>query len=115
MALELADDRRARVGGELHLPVDVEAVDRLDEPYGRHLNEVFDRLSTAGEAPGEMLGQSPVLVDQLLTRPRVLPAAVEERSGGLGPGVLFGVGSGPRRFAHSQCRSLRLLANPSCA
>ena len=45
VALELSDDRREDVGDEVDLPLEVEAVDRLDEPEGGHLLQVFELLA----------------------------------------------------------------------
>ena len=64
--LDLADDRRGRVGGELDAALDVEAVDRLDQADGADLDEVVERLAPAGEPPGEVLDERQVEADQLL-------------------------------------------------
>ena len=50
VATNLADDRRHRVARELHAAVDVEAVDRLDQPERADLDEILQRLPPAGVA-----------------------------------------------------------------
>ena len=73
MALELSDDGRGGVGGELHLAVRVEPVDGLDQPDGAHLDKVVQRLPPAGEAPGQVLHQSQVRFDQPAADLRIAP------------------------------------------
>src|SRR5919201_5030052 len=68
VALDLADDVRRRVGGQLDAAVDVEAVDRLDQADRADLDEILEMLTavrvTACEGPHERH----VLLDQLLSR-----------------------------------------------
>jgi hypothetical protein len=45
VALDLADDVRRRVGGQLDAAIDVEAVDRLDQPDATDLDKVFELLA----------------------------------------------------------------------
>ena len=47
---ELADDGREDVGDELDIAIEVEAVDRLDQPDGRDLDEIVELL-TAPRVP----------------------------------------------------------------
>ena len=47
VAPDLADDRRHRVGRELDPALELEAVDRLDQPDRADLDEVVDRLAAA--------------------------------------------------------------------
>ena len=57
-------------GGEHHPERRVEALDRLQHPHRRHLHQVVERLALAGEAPGAMLRQPAVLLDQSLRSAR---------------------------------------------
>jgi len=43
--LDLADDVRRRVGRQLDAPVEVEAVDRLDQADGADLDEILELLA----------------------------------------------------------------------
>src|SRR5206468_2149918 len=45
VALELADDRRHRERGEGEAPIGIEALDRLDEPQARDLEEIVVRFA----------------------------------------------------------------------
>src|SRR5215211_7287428 len=69
--LELADDRGGGVGRELHLALQVEAVDGLQQPDGAHLDQVLQRLPAVAEAAGQVLDQRQVQPDQLLAQGRV--------------------------------------------
>ena len=51
--LDLPDDVRGRVGGELDAAVDVEAVDRLDQADRAHLDEVLELLAAVRIATRE--------------------------------------------------------------
>ncbi len=64
VALDLADDRGRRVGGELHAAIGVEAVDGLDEPDRADLDEVLEGLAAVAEAAGAVLDQRQVQVHQ---------------------------------------------------
>ena len=50
---DLADDRRHRVRRQLHALLELEAVDRLDEPDRSHLHQVLGRLAAARVAVRE--------------------------------------------------------------
>ena len=50
VAPDLADDRRHRVARDVDAPVDVEPVDGLDQADRTDLDEILERLSTAGVA-----------------------------------------------------------------
>ena len=67
--LDLADDRRGRVGRELDPALEVEPVDRLDQPDRRHLDQVVERLAAVAEPAGEVLDQRQVHLDQLVAGP----------------------------------------------
>ena len=71
VALDLAQHRRRRVGGEAHLAREVEAVDRLHDPDAGDLHEVVERLAAVGVAPGERPGERQHLLGQLVARARV--------------------------------------------
>src|SRR5262249_19003527 len=66
VALDLADDVRRGVGGQLDAAVDVEPVDRLDEPDRADLDEIFELLTAVRVAPGQRAHERHVLLDQLL-------------------------------------------------
>ena len=51
--LDLPDDVRRRVGGQLDAALDVEPVDRLDQPNRSDLDEVFELLAAIGVSPRE--------------------------------------------------------------
>ena len=55
--LQLADNRRRGIGGELDLAAGVEAVDGLDEADRADLDEVVDRLAAVTEPAREVLHQ----------------------------------------------------------
>src|SRR5437016_14469676 len=81
MTLDLADDVRRRVRGQLHATVDVEPVDRLDEPDRADLDEVLELLAAVRVAARQRPHERHVLLDQLLARGEVavLVVAPEER------------------------------------
>src|SRR5262249_15066163 len=66
VALDLADDVRRRVRGELDAAGEVEAVDRLDQADRPDLDEVVELLAAVGVAPRERPYERHVLLDQLL-------------------------------------------------
>ena len=53
VALDLADDRRRRVGRELDAALEVEAIDRLEQADRSDLHEIVERLAAVGELHGE--------------------------------------------------------------
>ena len=71
VALDLADDRRHGVRLERHAAVEVEAVDRLDQPDRADLDQVVERFALAGIAAGDRPHERHVLFDQLVARPLV--------------------------------------------
>ena len=79
VALDLAEDRRDRVGGERDLALGVEAVDRLDQADRRDLEEVVERLARALVAAGELARQRQEALDELLARPGVAGAVAQEQ------------------------------------
>ena len=80
VALDLADDVRGRVGRQLDAAVEVEAVDRLDQPDTADLDEIVELLAAVAVAPGQRADEREVLLDQLLARTQValLVIAAEE-------------------------------------
>ena len=52
VALDLADDRRGRVGRELDPAVEVETVDRLEQADGADLNQIVERFAAVGKLDG---------------------------------------------------------------
>src|SRR4029450_9050794 len=67
VTLDLADDVRRRVGGQLDSAVEVEPVDRLDQTDRADLDEIFELLAAVRVAPRERADGRHVLLDQLLT------------------------------------------------
>ena len=68
VALDLADDRRHGVRLERDAAVEVEAVDRLDQPDRADLHQVVERLALAGVAACDRPHERQVLLDQLVAR-----------------------------------------------
>ena len=68
MALDLADDRRRRVGRQLEAAVGVEAVDRLDQADRADLDEILELLAAPVVAAGQRADERQVLLDQLVAR-----------------------------------------------
>src|SRR5438093_764889 len=71
VALDLPDDVRRRVSGQLDTPVDVETVDRLDQPDRADLDEVIELLASIRVPPRERTDERHVPLDQLLARLQV--------------------------------------------
>ena len=69
VALDLADDRRHRVGRELHLPLGVEALDREEQADRADLDQVLLRLPATRVARGQALHQRHVPLDELRRGP----------------------------------------------
>jgi hypothetical protein len=78
VALELAEHRRHRVGGERGLPRRVEAVDRLDQPERGDLHEVVEWLVGAPVAPRHAAGERQEARDELLARGLVAVAVIAD-------------------------------------
>src|SRR6185437_12849667 len=78
--LDLADDVRRYVGRKRDAAVEVEAVDRLDQPDGSDLDEILELLAAVRVTPRERAHERHVLLDQLLPRLQVavLVVAPEE-------------------------------------
>jgi hypothetical protein len=64
--LQLTDDGRRGVRGELHLSRQVESIDRLDQRDHGHLFEVLLRLTSSREAAGQILGERTVKQNELV-------------------------------------------------
>src|SRR3954468_6283078 len=65
---DLADDVRRRVRRQLDAAVEIEAVDRLDQPDRADLNEILELLAAVRVPPRERAYERHVLLDQLLAR-----------------------------------------------
>ena len=91
VALELAEHRRHRVGRERGLARGVEAVDRLDQPERRHLDEVVERLVGAAVAPRHPPRQRQQARDELLTRGLVALAVIADEQPPVLPRARSGV------------------------
>src|SRR5437868_308108 len=85
MPLDLADDVRRRVGRQLDAAVEVEPVDRLDQPDRADLDEILELLAAIRVAPRQRAHERHVLLDQLLARLEiaVLVVAAQENLVGL--------------------------------
>src|SRR2546430_5343335 len=68
VALDLTEDRRHRVRGQLDAAVRVEAVDRVDEADRADLDEVVEHLAAADVAKGERPDERHQILDQLIPR-----------------------------------------------
>src|SRR4051794_16444566 len=81
VALDLAEDGRDRVARERDVAAEVEAVDRLDEPEARDLEEVVEGLLRALVAAGELAREGEEALDQRRAVDRVATrqVALEER------------------------------------
>src|SRR5918999_4401450 len=66
VTFDLTEDIRRRVGGELDLPVNVEAVHRLYQADGGDLDQIVQRFSAARELAGQKLGQGELFLDDPL-------------------------------------------------
>ena len=75
MTPDLPDDGRHRIRGELDAALELEAVDRLDQPDRADLDEVVDRFAAAGVAPREGANQRHELLHEPVTRIPVPPVA----------------------------------------
>jgi len=71
-------DVRLGEGREPHSPGDVEAVDRVEQSDRRHLLEVLDVLPSAGESPGEVVGQRAELLGDLGLTARAVARGITE-------------------------------------
>src|SRR4051794_7450382 len=66
VTLELAEDRRHRERAEGGLPLRVEALDRLEQPQRRDLDQVVERLAGALVAPRELATERKEPLDERL-------------------------------------------------
>src|ERR671920_1143406 len=66
VAFDLAEDVRGRVGGELDLPVYIEAVHRLYQADGGDLDQIVQGLPAACELAGQKLSQGKLFLDDPL-------------------------------------------------
>ena len=101
VALDLAEDRRHREARERRAAVELVAVDRLDEPDARHLDQVVDRLAGGAVAPRELARQREEARRPGVRAPRGRPARGRPRTAGAphrcacAPESLYFSGSGP--------------------
>ena len=79
VALELAEHGRHRVGGERGLARGVEAVDRLDQPEGRDLHEVVQRLVRAPVPARHPPREREQTLHQLLPRRLIAVAVIADQ------------------------------------
>ena len=72
MTADLAHDRRHGKRRELHPPVEVEPVDRLDQPDRADLDEILDGLAPVRIPAGERANERHQLLDETVTRGAVV-------------------------------------------
>ena len=92
VALELTEDRRDGIARERHAALRVEAVERLDEPEARHLDEVVERLAIAAVARCEATRERHETLDQLLANHGVAPSGVAPQQDAFVDELLVGPG-----------------------
>ena len=68
VASDLADDRRHRIRRQLDPALEVEAVDRLDQPDRADLDEILDLLAPARVARGQRAHERQHLLDEPVAR-----------------------------------------------
>src|SRR5919107_2000994 len=66
VAFDLPEDVRGGVGGELDLPIYIEAVHRLYQAHGGDLDQIVQRFPAARELAGQKLGQRKLFLDHPL-------------------------------------------------
>ena len=84
VALDLSCDRRDREGAEVDAALDVEPVDRLDQPDRSYLDEVLVQLASVAVPPGQALDERHVLLDDAIpcvAVPRLVVFAKERPDG----------------------------------
>jgi hypothetical protein len=69
--LDLAVDRGNREGRKINTPVELESVDRVDQPDRADLDKVLELLAPADVAPRQLPHEWEVLSDQSVPRRRV--------------------------------------------
>ena len=79
VALELAEDRRDGERRERRLALGVEAIDRLEQPERRDLDQVVELLAAALVAPCELACERQEALHELLARGRVVLAVVADQ------------------------------------
>ena len=77
VTLDLAEDRRHRIGRERRPAIGIEAVHGLHQREARDLHEILERLRRVAVASGEAAREWQVALDQLGPRPLRLRAAAE--------------------------------------
>jgi hypothetical protein len=75
----LAHDGRNRKSHELRTFVWVEAVHRVDQPYARHLDQVFQGFAAVAEAACDVVGQRQTAFDDYVSLPPILDRSLDQR------------------------------------
>ena len=79
--LDLAVDRRDRVGRQVDAALELEPVDRLDQADRADLDEILELLAVPDMAPGEPAYEREVLLDQARSRAEVtVPVVLAQQS-----------------------------------
>ena len=79
IALDLADDRRRRVGRELDAALEIEAVDRFEQPDRADLDQIVERFAAIGELDRQVARQVEVRDDEFAAQPLVLGLPASDR------------------------------------
>ena len=66
VALQLPDNGAGGKCTELDAPINIEPIDRFDQAYGGHLNQVFVRFAPIGEPAGKLMSETEMLFDELV-------------------------------------------------
>lgn len=54
MPLDLADDGGRGEGGQLNAAGGIESINRIDQPYSAHLDEIIQRLAPISETASQI-------------------------------------------------------------
>jgi hypothetical protein len=68
VAAQLAGDRRHREARERDATLRVKTIQRLEQPQGRHLHQIVERLVASRVPAGDRTRQRQVALDEQLTR-----------------------------------------------
>jgi hypothetical protein len=66
--LDLSDDRRGGVRGELHPALGLEAVDGLDQADRADLDQVVQWFASVAIAPGQVVHERQMQLDELVAQ-----------------------------------------------
>jgi hypothetical protein len=101
VSLDLAVDRRDRERRKINTAVELEPVDRVDQPDRADLDEILELLAPADVAPSQLPYEREVLSDQAVARRRVSALVVRAEE----PSRCVATGGSPRRAPAPSCGS----------